>query len=296
MQVSFDGPDDVMDQINLTAWENRTETQFGGVSGQIAQMAQATLGSSQTEPTTGSVLPCLWHWFAFLPKTPTADLSRDGHPPLGDFLPPVHLERRMWVSGKLTFHEPLHVGEDLTRVSTIRSVTEKDGAAGPMVFVSVDHEVSGANGLAISERQDIVYLPIPDRYTPPRKQDVFTAPDVDETVETPPTLLFRYSALTFNAHRIHYDLPYAQTIEHYPDLVVHGPLQATMLMDAATRHIGRPPDHFSFRGVHPVFAGQALRLMGQHEDKTTLNLCTAVTEASTAYQGMQAKAVWEDTP
>ncbi len=285
-----------MDQVNLTAWENRTETSFGGVSMQVAQMAQATLGSTRTPIEIGQELPPLWHWFAFLPQTPTADLGRDGHPPLGDFLPALHLERRMWASGKLTFHEPLHVGEMLNRVSTIRSIVEKDGVAGRMVFVSVDHEISGENGLAISESQDIVYLAIPDQYAPPRKLDVISQPDFEEALETTPTLLFRYSALTFNAHRIHYDLPYAQTVEHYPGLVVHGPLQATLLIDAAARQAGRVPDHFSFRGVHPVFAGEALRVMGQQHANDTMNLCTAVAGYGAAYQGMQAKAVWEDAP
>jgi len=284
-----------MDQINFTAWVNRTETRQGGVSSQVAEMAQATLGASENGVQPGSVRPALWHWFGFLPTTPTGDLGRDGHPPLGGFLPPVRLERRMWAGGKLTFHEPLHVGEALTRVSILRSVTEKDGAAGHMVFVTVDHEISGENGLAVSEQQDIVYLAIPDRYTPPRKQDVFAIPDLDEPVDATPTLLFRYSALTFNAHRIHYDLPYAQTVEHYPGLVVHGPLQATMLINAATRHQGRSPDHFSFRGVHPVFAGEPLRVMGQRDGEQALNLCTAVTSEGSAFQGMQAKAIWEDT-
>ncbi len=283
-----------MDQMNLAAWENRTETSSGGVSFQMAQMAQATLGSTRGSIEPGQELPALWHWFGFPPQTPTVDLGRDGHPPLGDFLPALRLERRMWAGGKLTFHEPLHVGEALKRVSTITSIVEKDGAAGRMVFVSVDHAISGENGLAVSERQDIVYLAIPDQYAPPRKQDVFAKPDFEEAVETTPTLLFRYSALTFNAHRIHYDLPYARTKEHYPGLVVHGPLQATLLIDAATRHAGRVPDHFSFRGVHPVFAGEALRVMGLHTDDDTMNLCTAVTEKGAAYQGMQAKAVWED--
>ena len=285
-----------MDQMNLAAWENRTETRSGGVSLQVAQMAQATLDAPQAAIETGHVLPALWHWFAFLPQTPTNDLGHDGHPPLGGFLPQVHLERRMWAGGKLTFHKPIHVGETLKRTSTIRSVTEKVGAAGRMVFVSVDHEIFGESGLAIKERQDIVYLAIPDHYAPPRKQDAFAAPDFDEAVETTPTLLFRYSALTFNAHRIHYDLPYAQTVEHYPGLVVHGPLQATMLIDAASRHVGRAPDRFSFRGVHPVFAGEATQIMGQRVDTNTLELCTAVTGDGAAYQGMQANAVWEDTP
>lgn len=282
-----------MDQINLTAWENRTEIRTGGLSVEQAKMAQATLGTGQRPLTVGDAMPALWHWFAFLPDTPTLELGRDGHPPLGDFLPPVHLDRRMWAGGKLTFHAPLDIGETLTRRSTIRSVTEKDGAAGRMVFVTVDHEISGEAGIAISERQDIVYLAIPDSYAPPRKQPVGTHPDFVETVEATPTLLFRYSALTFNAHRIHYDLPYAQTVEHYPGLVVHGPLQATVLMDAAIRHGGTVPKHFSFRGVHPAFAGQQMQVLGMR-DRDDMTLCTAVTERGETYQCMQAKAIWED--
>ncbi len=283
-----------MNQVNLTAWENRTETWSGGVSVQVARMAQATFGVSGAPIDFGQELPPLWHWFGFLPKTPTTELGRDGHPQLGEFLPALHLERRMWASGKLSFHKPLHVGEALERVSTIQSIVEKNGVAGRMVFVTVDHMISGENGLAISERQDIVYLAIPDRYAPPRKQDVISQADFEEDFETTPTLLFRYSALTFNAHRIHYDLPYAQTVEHYPGLVVHGPLQATLLINAATRHAGRVPDHFSFRGVHPVFAGEELRVMGQQNDNDTMKLCTAATGNGAAYQGMQAKAAWEE--
>ncbi|WP_157440943.1 FAS1-like dehydratase domain-containing protein [Aestuariivita boseongensis] len=281
-----------MDQINLTAWENRTEHRTGGLSVPQAQMAQATLGTSHLTGA-GEVMPALWHWFAFLPDTPTEALGEDGHQPLGDFMPPVPLKRRMWAGGSLTFLKPLHIGEELTRHTTIRSVAEKDGASGPMVFVTLDHEVSGQDGLAIRERQDIVYLPIPSRYAPPRKQDAPEGPDFAEPVATTATLLFRYSALTFNAHRIHYDLSYAQQVEHYPGLVVHGPLQATLLIDAATRHRGRAPDRFSFRGVHPVLAGEATQIMGQ-QNGAEMTLCTAVTGDAGPYQGMQAKAIWED--
>ncbi len=283
-----------MDQVNLAAWESRTEVRAGGLSLQMAQMAQATLDDGTHPLKDGDAMPQLWHWFAFLPSTPTSDLGVDGHPPLGDFLPPVRLERRMWAGGKLRFHRDLHVGEALSRHSTIRSVTEKEGAAGRLVFVTIDHEISGEDGVAISERQDIVYLAISDQYAPPHKQPLKASPDFKEPVPTSPTLLFRYSALTFNAHRIHYDLPYAQEVEHYPGLVVHGPLQATLLIDAAARHAGRRPDRFSFRGVHPVFAGQETHVTGHRDDNGAMSLCTAVTEDGTTYQGMQAQAVWED--
>ncbi|MDA0961453.1 MAG: MaoC family dehydratase N-terminal domain-containing protein [Proteobacteria bacterium] len=282
-----------MDQINFSAWENRVETRTGGLSAQLAAMAQATLGGGDRALGPGDVMPPLWHWFAFAPTTPTADLGRDGHPPLGDFLPPVRLERRMWAGGNLAFHAPLHVDEPLTRTSTIRKVTEKQGEAGPMVFVTVEHEIAGRNGRAITERQDIVYLPIPDSYTPPRKIAAQGDTVLADKIDIPPTLLFRYSALTFNAHRIHYDLPYATQVEHYPGLVVHGPLQATLLMDAATRFMRRAPDHFTFRGVHPMFAGHTMRILAETMFQDRLVLCTAATDGNGGHQGMQATAWWE---
>lgn len=284
-----------MDQVNFSAWENRTETRNGGLSAQLAEMARATFGHSRAGVQPGDEMPLLWHWFAFLPTTDTADLKGDGHPPLGDFLPPVRLERRMWASGSLQFHRPLHIEERLTRVSTIRSVAEKTGAAGEMVFVTVDHEISGEDGLAISEQQDVVYLPIPDAYTPPRKKPAPDAPDFRSDLTLSEPLLFRYSALTFNAHRIHYDLPYAQQVEHYPGLVVHGPLQATFLIEAAARRHARAPDAFSFRGVHPVFVKDRVHIAGVVEDGSRVSLCTAVTETDTTYQGMHAQATWEET-
>jgi len=283
-----------MDQINFSAWEGRTEEHNGGLSCQLAEAARASFGQSQTRLKAGDPLPPLWHWFAFLPSTATQHLGQDGHPPLGDFLPPVGLERRMSAGGSLSFHAPLHIGEALHRTSKIRRVTEKSGAAGMMVFVTVDHEISGAAGVAIREQQDIVYLAIPDAYTPPRKLSAPAASDVCEQVDVSAPLLFRYSALTFNSHRIHYDLPYAQSVEHYPGLVMHGPLQATLLMGLATRHAGRAPDRFSFRGVHPVFAGDQVHICGVREEDQSVSLCTTVASTEGAYQGMQARAIWED--
>ena len=282
-----------MDQITLSAWIGRTETTTGMVSVAAAAQSHATLGEvDQIAPGFGDVLPHLWHWCAFPPQVPKAELGRDGHPKLGGFLPPVRLDRRMWAGGELRFHQPLHVGEPLTRRSSIRSLSEKDGAAGPMVFVAVDHELHGAHSLAISERQDIVYLSIPDRYQPPRKQPAPQSVAFEHSVPVSAPLLFRYSAITFNAHRIHYDMPYTTGIEHYPGLVVHGPLQASLLMQAATRHRGTPPDLFRFRGVHPMFHFEDLRLLGVEEGPDQLALCTASPEG---HQGLQATALWEET-
>ena len=280
-----------MDQINLDAWIDRSDLTQGGVSSQAAQMAHAVLGQpNQSAPQEGDVLPHLWHWFAFPPTTPMDALREDGHPRLGDFMPPVRLNRRMWAGGNLQFRAPVHVGEPLTRRTRIANIVEKGGAAGEMVIVSLDHEISASGRLAITERQNIVYLQIPDSYKPPRRVAAVPTPDVHEPVEVTPPLLFRYSAITFNAHRIHYDLPYAQEVEHYPDLVVHGPLQANLLMEQATRHRGFAPSMFSYRGVHPLFAGDQLTLSTVKSSDAEWSLSTV---ANGTHQCMQASAIWE---
>lgn len=285
-----------MDQLNVRAWEGRTELQEGCISAAQAAQIHATLGMGDSHsPAMGEAMPPLWHWCAFNPTAPLAELARDGHPALGDFLPPVRLERRMWASGALRFGAPLRVGERLTKRSFIRSVTEKEGKTGPMVLVSVEHRIYGERGLAIEERQDIVYLDIPDSFRPPAARPVPERPTLHRQVQLSEALLFRYSALTFNAHRIHYDLPYAQQVEHYPGLVVHGPMQATWLVQAACQHKGRRPSHFDFRAVHPVFLSPGesrdLDIMGTEDETGALLLCTG----QNGHQGMQATAIWEET-
>jgi 3-methylfumaryl-CoA hydratase len=255
-----------------------------------AQAAHAVLGHQGTlAPRAGDTLPPLWHWFGFPPTAPMAHLGADGHPKLGGFMPPVRLNRRMWAGGALEFLAPLRVGERLTRETRIANVVEKSGAAGEMVFVTLEHDISSEAGLAVREQQDIVYLQIPDRFRAP-KAITPPQPDLSEQTDVTTPLLFRYSAITFNAHRIHYDLPYAQQVEHYPDLVVHGPLQANLLMDMATRRRGRAPSMFSFRGVHPVFACDTLALAACKTSDAEWSLCTV---ANDTHQGMQASAIWE---
>ncbi|MEL6450136.1 MAG: MaoC family dehydratase N-terminal domain-containing protein [Pseudomonadota bacterium] len=276
-----------MDKLNIEAWVGRETVTYGGVSAQLAAQMHATVGTGAA-PGSGATLPPLWHWCAFPNVADNAMLGRDGHARGGRLLPPVHLPRRMWAGGALTFHRPLHVDEPLERRSRVRTVTEKMGKAGPMVLMCVDHAIYGAGGLAVEERQDIVYLEIPDSYAPPEKRALPATPV--EAVETPETLLFRYSAVTFNAHRIHYDARYAQEVEHYPGLVVHGPLQATLLMRAAMREKGRAPLFFDFRGVHPMFAGTACDI-ALAEDAEGMRLWTG----QSGHQCMQATATWEGT-
>lgn len=276
-----------MDKLNVSAWAGAAIEEVGGITDMAAAQIHATLGEG-ARPRDGDLLPPLWHWCAFPNAALQDTLGPDGHPKLSDLLPPIRLMRRMWAGGALDFHAPLRVGDTLRRRSTVRDIVEKDGASGPMVFVTVDHAIFGPSGLAVQERQDIVYLDMPKAYAPPKTRPV--PAEAVEVIDPTQTLLFRYSALTFNAHRIHYDLPYAQEVEKYPGLVVHGPLQATLLMRAAVRAKGRVPSYFDYRGVHPVFAGQPMEI-ALAEDDSGLSLWTG----QDGHQGMQAHATWMET-
>lgn len=261
--------------VNPGDWIGRREATEGRLTREGAGMLAATLSHPAAplpDTSDGAVMPPLWHWGAFNAYPGMDELGPDGHPRLGGFLPPVPLERRMWAAGDLTFTGQLRIGETLHRSSEIAAVTRKQGAAGSMVFVTVAHVTEGAEG-RIEERQDIVYLAIPPEYRPPARQPAPEAPLWAEPVEMTEARLFRYSACTFNAHRIHYDLAYTREVERYPALVVHGPMQATLLIEAAVRHTGRRPRRFRFRGIHPLFLGDGLRLVAAPAE-TGLTLCT----------------------
>jgi len=276
-----------MDKLNVNAWFGATVEEAGTVTAAMADQIHATLGVGPV-PVPGDLLPPLWHWCAFPNAVALDALGQDGHPRSSDLLPPIRLMRRMWAGGSLEFCAPLRVGDEMRKRSTVRTIVEKEGATGPMVLVTVDHVITGPSGVAIREQQDIVYLDIPQAYCPPKARPIPAEPV--ETVDPTAALLFRYSALTFNAHRIHYDRAYAQEAEKYPDLVVHGPLQATLLMRAAVRAKGQLPSMFSFRGVHPVFANVPMSI-AMEEDDAGLALWTG----QDGHQGMQAHATWIDT-
>ncbi len=215
----------------------------------------ATLDRDDPSPQPGDPLPPAWHWLYFLPTPRQSEIGPDGHPERGGFLPPVSLPRRMWAGGRLQFLVPLRVGEAISRTSTIVDVSYKEGRTGPLVFVLVRHEIRNAQDVALTEEQDIVYRnkPGPDDPTPV-PQAAPTNQDWAREIRPDAVLLFRYSALTFNGHRIHYDHPHATGIEGYPGLVVHSPLTATLLLDLLRRNL---PDsivtRFAFRAVRPLF-------------------------------------------
>lgn len=281
----------------MAEWVGRSVERDGALTPELAGMLSVAVGHDlavSPDLTPGTPMPYLWHWAAFPEFVPMSGLGTDGHPKLGGFLPPVPLERRLWASGSLAFSGHFRIGERLHKRSEIVSVDEKSGSGGTMVFVSVAHHLEGTQGGRIDEQQNIVYLAIPDAFRPPKPLSEIVDPDFAETVEMSEARLFRYSAATFNAHRIHYDRPYSRDIEKYPGLVVHGPLQATLLMEAGTRHRGAPPSRFSFRAVHPMFHHDGLRLLGRITDQgSAMDLCTA---ADAGHQGMQARMEWNTAP
>lgn len=281
-------------ETGVQAWVGRTQERRGALTPELAGMVDAAVGHSKSAPVDirpDASIPYLWHWAAFPEFLPLAELGPDGHPALGKFLPPLGFPRRMWAAGRLTFSGRLRIAEPLRRQSEVLSITEKAGATGRMVFVRVAHTIEGENGGRIEETQDIVYLDIPDRFRPPAAIPVPEDADFDEAVAINEARLFRYSAATANAHGIHYDLPYARDVEKYPALVVHGPLQATLLIEACCRHSGARPARFAFRGVHPMFNDGPLRLMGtRRAGEQAIDLCTG---AAAGHQALQATMEWD---
>jgi len=271
-------------------WVGRVETAEDRITPRQARQMAATLGTAG-DFSDGAELPALWHWMGWTPETPMSGLGTDGHPARGGFLPPIPLERRMWAGGRLSFLGPLRIGEVLHRRSEILKVTEKTGSTGRMVFVTLRHDITGAEGAGIEEEQDIVYVAMPDSYSPPPPVSAAPGPLWTQPVPVDTVRLFRFSALTFNAHRIHFDLPYATGVEKYPGLVVHGPLQAMLLIEAARAHRGgAAPARFRFRGIRPAFHFDRLTLHGQSETLGTQSLSTVNGDGLVC---MQAEAGWQ---
>ena len=269
-----DTEDELMD---FTTWIGRTETVADVVTAFPFAALSATLDRPAGRPAAGTPLPALWHWLYFLPLHRQSEIGADGHAQRGGFLPPVPLPRRMWAGSQLTFHVPLRVGDAITRVSTIDDVTLKSGRTGRLVFVKVRHEIrrNSEPVPAITECHDIVYReaakpgdppPLPQAAPPDAHWERRWVPD--------DVLLFRYSALTFNGHRIHYDRHYVTETEGYPGLVVHGPLIATLLLDLLRQ---RCPDagiaEYRFRAVRPTFDINSFVVCGQPQpDGRTVRL------------------------
>ena len=262
---------------SLSAWVGRQETVQDTITAAPVIALTATLDHAEADVVPGTVLPPLWHWLYFLPKHRQSEIGADGHAKRGGFLPPVPLPRRMWAGSQFTFHAPIRVGDRVARTSTIDDVTTKQGRTGTLVFVKVRHEVccNEASEPALTEFHDIVYREAqrPDDVSPPPVAALTDAAWCRQIVPDD-VLLFRYSALTFNGHRIHYDRKYVTEVEGYPGLIVHGPLIATLLMDLLRRQM---PDadvaSFRFKAVRPTFDLRPFHVQGQPQaDGKTVRL------------------------
>ncbi|MEO8157885.1 MAG: MaoC family dehydratase N-terminal domain-containing protein [Betaproteobacteria bacterium] len=244
-----------VDLDHLKTWIGRTETRTDLVTAVPCAAMSATLDRADAEPKSGMPLPPLWHWLYFLPLSPLGEAGPDGHPQRGGFLPPVPLPRRMFAGGRFEYRHPLRVGEAISRTSRIIDVTGKEGRSGALVFVTVRHEIANGSGIAMTEEHDIVYREPPLADGPvPKPQPAPTGEMFSREIAPDPVLLFRYSALTFNSHRIHYDRSYVTQVEGYPGLIVHGPLIATLLVDLLRRSLAEATvARFSFRAVRPLF-------------------------------------------
>ena len=263
----------------MAKWQDfigKSMTQTDMLTVALAQRHAATLDLPMSPQ---AALPGI-HWCLCLPDAPTAQLGADGHPRRdipGSFLPPIPLPRRMWASSSVEFFAPLPLGATVERQSTIATIAEKSGNSGPLIFVTVEHQTILDGAVAVQETQNIVYrdasIAAP-AFTAPRADDLpidAAAWPHSRRVVPSQAQLLRYSALTFNAHRIHYDLPYARDVEGYAGLVVHGPLTATLLLNHARDIAGHPIRQFSFRGANPAFCGEPLTLAA-HQHGSTLTL------------------------
>ena len=284
------------ESIDLQKWVGRQNVVEDGASGQSAARLATLLEQEDAATATGSgndqqVLFPLGHWLHFgEDDVPMTELGTDGHVKLGGFMPPVDLRRRMWAGSELEFHAPITAGQTLTRTTTIESITEKTGGSGRLCFVILRHEVTADGVLATTDRHTIVYREattsgnVGSAAKPPREDT--QAPegwDWVRSVRPNEVMLFRYSALTFNSHRIHYDYPYVTEVEGYPGLVTHGPLTATLLLDAFMKnHQEATVVGFKFTAKSPLFAGEQIHLVGRRIDETTHELEAIAPDGKTA--------------
>jgi 3-methylfumaryl-CoA hydratase len=282
---------DKPDLDHLRQWIDRTTEASDVVTAQLVKGLRATLFMEIGEPKPGDPAPWTVHWCLAQPVFPMSALSQDGHPTRGGFLPPVPLPRRMWAGGELEFFESLRVGDQMTRTSRISDVAMKTGSTGVLCFVSVEHLITTPRGTAIRERQDIVYRDMAPAQSSAPAKPAAPPPSAQhrESHMADPVLLFRYSALTFNGHRIHYDRDYVTKVEGYPGLVFHGPLQAAFIVEfAAKLHGGKPPKKFSYRGLQPLFEGSEFSI-NANDTGAGMDLWTANSAGQPTMRGI---ATW----
>lgn len=276
-----------LDLGHLRQWLGKTEEATDVVTAQLVKGLRATLFLDIGAPVTGDPAPLTTHWCLAPPVYPASQLSQDGHPTRGGFLPPVPLPRRMWAGGEIEFVDSLRVGDDVKRSSAIADINVKSGSTGTLCFVSVNHTITTPRGVAIKERHDIVYREATNGpQTAPKSPPPPAAAQHRETHMADTVLLFRYSALTFNGHRIHYDRDYVTKVEGYPGLVFHGPMQAALLVEfAAKLNSGKAPAKFTYRGVQPLFEGSEFSV-NANKTAAGLELWTANSQGAPTMKGV----------
>ena len=272
----------------LHSWEGREEAGEDVIALAPVRALAATLDHEPEKYVEGGILPPLYHWLYCLEPTRFGDLAADGHAEKGEFMPPVPFPIRMFAGARVEYTGDLRIGERVQRLSRIKTVCYTEGRSGALVFVTVSHQLSNDDGTQLTEEQDIVYRPATaTKARPPEPAAMPPEADWRREIEPDERLLFRFSALTFNAHRIHYDLPYARA-EGYPALVVHGPLIATLLADLVARECGQPVlRHFEFRAKSAYCLGERISLIGKRV-ADTIEL-TAINDQGIA--GLSARAV-----
>ena len=282
---------ETLDLDHLREWIGKTTEASDIVTAQLVKGLRATLFQEIGEPKPGDAAPWTTHWCLAQPVFPMSMLGPDGHPTRGGFLPPVPLPRRMWAGGELAFLDSLRVDDEVLRTSRIADVTMKTGSTGALCFVAVEHTIATTRGTAIRERQDIVYRDMSAAQPAATAKPAPPAPTAKhrESHMADAVLLFRYSALTFNGHRIHYDRDYVTNVEGYPGLVFHGPLQAALIVELAAKlHGGAAPKKFTYRGVQPLFEGSEFSV-NANENGEGLDLWTA---NSSGQPTMKGTATW----
>ncbi|WP_264212028.1 FAS1-like dehydratase domain-containing protein [Leisingera thetidis] len=280
-----------MNTDRLEKWIGRTQAYNERIAPFPSNALAATLDRDDPEYADGTPLPPLWHWLHFLPVYKLSEAGYDGHAAPGGFLPPVSLPRRMWAGSRLTFTAPLRIGSTLRKVSQVKSIQAKHGRSGQLVFVTVSHQLFDGETLGVDEEHDIVYReePAPGAIAPAPPQAPADS-DFSREIHPDPVLLFRYSALTFNGHRIHYDQPFCVTSEGYKGLVVHGPLIATLLLDLLRRQRpGAVVKSFQFRALSAISDTESFTVHGSvGADGTTVQLWAQRQDGALA---MQAEAI-----
>jgi 3-methylfumaryl-CoA hydratase len=274
MHAQPEDDDMSLDIEHLRSWIGRTEQLDDTATAAPVRALTATLDRDDEAPQEGTPVPPAWHWLYFLPMAQQSQIGPDGHPQRGGFLPPVPLPRRMWAGSRMEFLAPLRVGQALSRTSRILDVRVKDGRTGPLVFVNVRHEIHADGQLAVTDEHDIVYRDMPGPgEAAPAPTAVPTDAQWERRIVPDDVLLFRYSALTFNGHRIHYDRKYVTEVEGYPGLIVHGPLIATLLLDLLRRQLPEAQvKTFRFRAVKPLFDIAPFVVCGRRHDAETVQL------------------------